>query len=208
MQYLIKGLTLLILIASSATQASVMSYKDFTFNSDTNYISGAGSQWLRWTETENMSIEEVLANNDLQAQGWQLANKTNVLSLFNAWFDNDRLFKLFPSDEQLTAQQTFIEFFGKTDEAYDRYFGNFITKSNSLFMNDQGKASLAEVWIDGDFINFEIDSTFNEALTYRSDAIGIFLVRTDNVTVPTPMSWLLLITGLLALSRKQYLASK
>lgn len=208
MKYLTTGLALLLLITSSATQAGLMSYNDFTFDSDTNYVSGAGSQWLRWTETKNRSISEVLADQELQDQGWRVANKTNVLSLFNTWFGRDRLFKLFPSAEQVTAQETFIEFFGKTENVYDRLYGNWITSSNSLFINDQGTASLAEAWIDGDFINFEIDATFNKALTYTSDTVGVFLVRDDNIVVPTPTTWMLLITGLVILSRKRLLANK
>lgn len=195
MKTILTALLLSTISVSCVTHAGVVStYNDFTYDSDNNYVSGAGAQWLRWDETLNMSIADVQANTQLQAQGWRVADRDSVLNLFKSWFGKTRLFKFFPTADELAAQNTFQQFFGRTSERYDSFFGNWIYSSQTMFLNERGAASMAEVWIDGDFINFEIDSAFDQPVSYQSNSLGILLMR-NATAVSSPAPFLLILGG-------------
>lgn len=194
-----KTLTLalsLTMLFTSLSQAAVIEYNGFSYDTEQNYVSDPGSmQWLQWTETANTSLDDIAADDALRSQGWQVASREQILGLFNNWFGRDRLFKLFPTADELFAQQQFISFFGSTTPERGDGFGGIMVLSQAMFGGAQGQARMAEVWIDGDFINFEIDSGFNQPSDYKSQSLGIVLVRSAQA-VPAPASLLLCSFGL------------
>lgn len=69
------------LLTTSSAQAGLIS--DYSLNEATNIVtdSTTGLEWLRWTETHSMSIDDAL---DIYgAQGWEVATNEQAANLFN-----------------------------------------------------------------------------------------------------------------------------
>jgi hypothetical protein len=56
---------------------------DYTLDKKTKTVTGGGLQWLQWSETTNMSLEQVFTS--YGAMGWRLASSAEMVGLFNAF---------------------------------------------------------------------------------------------------------------------------
>jgi len=82
---LILALILFALTISSAN-ATLITKRNFTLDTDTNLISGNGLYWKRWDQTVDLSIDEAL--NLYSSDGWRLASSNEMVGLFNVFFSD------------------------------------------------------------------------------------------------------------------------
>lgn len=110
------------LVASMATQASVIEYNGFSRDVSSNIVTGNGLEWLMWDVNKGKSITEAL--DEYSHAGWMLATDTQINSLFNKfqfgksdWSTavNTNIRYSYPRSEgDVTPHEEFLELFGVT----------------------------------------------------------------------------------------------
>ncbi len=74
-------LALGLLAYSLTAHASLIEYNGYSRNTNDNVVISGGLEWLMWTQTNGMSINQALAT--YSSEGWMLASNTQMAGLFN-----------------------------------------------------------------------------------------------------------------------------
>ena len=72
-----------LLLCSQLSQAAVIQYNGFSRDESSTVIQGGGYEWLMWTETNGLSVNQATAT--YGGQNWVFANSVQVVNLFNAF---------------------------------------------------------------------------------------------------------------------------
>ncbi|WP_448550875.1 PEP-CTERM sorting domain-containing protein [Thalassotalea montiporae] len=219
------GSALIISIAFSLV--SLTSYagliSDYSLDSDTNIVTDSGNnlEWLQWSETRRMSIDDALAA--YASDGWQLASGAQMADLFNAfdlsygefdWQDGKSESYTSPADGSVESaddrELILVSLFGDTfNRGGWQYSGAlFGDESNNIF----GWAAVYDDWyiptpdpIPSPY-NPGSSSLFfdNRPNSVVRNGLGVALVRsTESTAVPEPAPIVLVAFGLIALVCKR-----
>lgn len=194
----------------SRAHATLISHNGYTLNTNTNIISdGRGSEWLQWTVTQNMSVNDALEI--YQTEGWNIASGEQVADLFNqfkfnypyVWIADENAEQYFNStlenEEALSTSPSvlFVELFGETRPNGNMAFYG-LDEDNDGYINvayaGWGTNWLGDIQYSGgmDYDGFE--NTTDDAWGYY----GVALVRSSTfVEVSSPSSLLLIFVALL-----------
>ncbi|REL30883.1 PEP-CTERM sorting domain-containing protein [Thalassotalea euphylliae] len=221
------GLGIMLSIASLVSPTSSAGLiSDYSLDSDSNIVTDSGNnlEWLQWSVTDGMSIDQALSTyaND----GWQLASTAQMSDLFNTFDFSYGQFTWGEGGEVDQSHNSGSD--GRTEAADDRelmfvsLFGNtyleFSLNENGLSMQYAGALfgfsggddyyKIAFVRDDFDFergimqdYNGATAVNYREFLTdgFRED-LGVALVRsTESTAVPEPAPLVLVAFGLIAL---------
>lgn len=228
-----KVVTILLIIFSVFTvsfsaSATLITYSSYSYDDNTNIVTGNGLEWLRWDETDGISINTALS----LYSGWRLATNEEMAELFNAFVfgaafvwdsdentqqsqsNNDGFFEE-PDDPELV----FISMFGNTyEECPWTSVINPCVSANALFGTDpdnDGLYNVAQVaddyWYTGDgYVSnghaiLRSDYSFpNTTADLRNVVLGVALVR----AVPEPQALLWFALGLWLLAGRNQLAKR
>lgn len=199
--------------------ASLVTYKGYTLNTDTNIVSDDSLDWLQWDETLGLSIEHSLATNS----GWRLATTGEMSSLFdtffpvNNWSIDENIASSyqpeFTNNDYLFANFSLL--FGSTAQSYDSTtttYLNHFTVTSALFGDDldtDGYFQKALAFDSSQYIRS--GETYNVLglaslsedeynIQYNNVATGVALVRDRSLTsVPEPSALLLVMLGLVCI---------
>lgn len=69
------------LFAAASAEAAVISYNNFSKADNSEIVHGNGLQWLSWTNTNGLSINDALAK--YKQDGWRLASNLEMAGLMN-----------------------------------------------------------------------------------------------------------------------------
>lgn len=212
-----------LLVASMASQAALISYNGYERDTANNYVTGGGLEWLMWDVTKGKSINEAIAAHG--ANGWELANNTQMASLFNVFkFDGS----VWNANENVTQNtfaawtagedgpyRAFVQMFGYTSDGpvTDTLATDPWLFTNAFYGNDgdaDGQYNFAVVFDDYSMLwgdkregaaGLAADSPSVERYT-KWDFGGVALVREARVVPPAqvslPGSLSLLALGLVA----------
>lgn len=214
-------------LASSTAHSALIS--DYQLDSSSNIVvdSANNLEWLQWSETAGMSIEDALAM--YAADGFFLASKSMVADLFNSfdlaygmfvWSANENTNQTysFPSDGEnespLDRERIFVSLFGDTFSSYTgdsgSYSGNDLEYSSALFGNDDDEDGLFNfAFVYDDYVQDSDPSNIiewrnrtrlaNDTITFDDTSIraGVALVRIAH-QVSAPQTLLLLSLSLLS----------
>lgn len=107
------------LVLSAGANAELISYNGYTLNTDTNIVTGGGLEWLQWTETEGMSVNDALSTHN----GWRIATSTDVTNLINSFnfgltSTYDPMEPAFSEITNSSALVNFMELFGARPDQF------------------------------------------------------------------------------------------
>lgn len=216
-------------IAGTSLQAGVITFEDYTWDANNNYVSGGGLDWMRWSETTGESISSALADNS----GWRLAGNTEMADLFNVfefgktdWSDDPLISQSHSEPFGSAADHSiFIDMFGATQFSLSC---NDVNRRNRCYVEDNvfrqagarygsdangnGYFNLARVQDDRLFIESDYSERFygssanlfaeHSTRDYESSSgnIGVALVRdTKPVSVNEPASLGLMVISLIGI---------
>jgi hypothetical protein len=144
--------TLSLALITQTAQAGII---DYTLDEKTKTVTGGGLQWLQWSETTNMSLDQVFTS--YGAMGWRLASSADMVGLFNTFqfgrSDWDAALVNSESEMALTpwtASETsthnhFHNLFGITDDRNCEIF----PRSVCAYKDDPDVTSMAWYGYDG-----------------------------------------------------------
>jgi hypothetical protein len=216
-------LYLVTLFSFNSTASSITQY-DYTLDTATNIVTSKEIRWLRWDQTQGMSVNEALDNN----QGWTIANEQQMADLYNAFFD----YKIWTIGDNggasgqnytddITDQLRFIELFGYTsylpigDNNGDIYTDAFY-QSHALYKSETVEVGAYREAI----VNDAFYGTFNMGGQLESYGVGasseLTLPQIDGdtnlpwrgvalvkvITVPEPDAVMLFLFSLIILFRR------
>lgn len=72
-----------LIAASSVCHAAVIEHNGYTRDEASNIVKGGGYEWLMWSETNGMSVNDALTA--FAASQWGVAQSAQVVSLYNAF---------------------------------------------------------------------------------------------------------------------------
>ena len=224
------GSAIMLSIAFSLT--SLTSYagliSDYSLDSDSNIVTDSGNnlEWLQWSVTDGMSIDQALSTyaND----GWQLASTAQMSDLFNTfdfsygrftWGEGDEVDQYHNSGSDGITEAAddrelmFVSLFGNTYlEFHDNNDNGFAMQyAGALFgfSGDDDYYKIAFVRDDFDFgLGFAQDYSGATAVNYREllpsgfrEDLGVALVRsTESTAVPEPAPIVLVAFGVIVLA--------
>ena len=215
----------ILLLVSAQGSAAIISYGEYSHDTDTDIVLGDGLEWLKWSETDNMSYAQAINfASSRYGDGWEIATSDQVSGLvenFNfglSWDPqnptNEYVSSLAGSDYQSGSFYNFVLMFGYTYYGWGgnnyadwsnlgsrAFFGSIDTSTNT--------ANLLSVWSYGSISNINC-CNFKETATltlddYNKNSGGVALVRTSTVSppissVPEPSIIALMFTGIIGLS--------
>lgn len=184
-----------LLVASMASQATMISHFGYDRDSASNIVKGGGKEWLKWDVTKGLSIDQALAA--YGAEGWTLASNRQMASLFNVfqfgktdWSDVEDVFQitLFGGKDDGTDDSVylaFVDLFGAT-VSWDYYR----RATYALFGSDSDDDELFQE----SYINIDYDriiagiSDDKLSRDWAWEAVGVALVRPQASVEPSPVS--------------------
>ncbi|REL34207.1 PEP-CTERM sorting domain-containing protein [Thalassotalea euphylliae] len=216
------GLGIMLSIASLVSPTSSAGLiSDYSLDSDSNIVTDSGNnlEWLQWSVTDGMSIDQALSTyaND----GWQLASGAQMAELFNGFELSYGEFDW--QDGKSESYESGAD--GDLESADDRelilisLFGDTLNRSGwqssgALFGDENsdifGWASIYDDWYIPEPGPFPIPSPYNpgsSSLFFDNrpnsivrNGLGVALVRsTESTAVPEPAPLVLVAFGLMAL---------
>ena len=212
----IKSLAVLsTLLLSSGASANLIVSNGYELNTDTNVITGSGYEWLRWEETFNQSLEQVLDTYSLD--GWSLATNAQMAALLTDffpeynWSSEEEAYQSYKTvydglnnEQEFGADNDFIALFGDSDAyngwvigAEEDYRGGISAYYGS---DDDDDGKLRVVTIYDDYYSSYSGATHGEVRSYEYPTVtthsgiaaGFALVRaqpvdnSDTVSVSEP----------------------
>ena len=147
-------------LLSSATSICIVALSQgaialpYGYTQEGNIISDGSTEWLSWGSTFGGRIDQTLT--EYEAQGWRLANSSEVANLFNdfglhesALFTGQGQRQVIDRDDYGTEVDEFIDAFGITHlDLYD-------DQSAAVFAADDGSYGIASV-----FRAYSVDELF------------------------------------------------
>lgn len=207
-------LTFFLLSFSIHSYSSLITYGDYSHDTDTKVVAGDGLEWLKWSITDNKSYVQALnLANSTYGTGWQLATNQQVSGLvnnFNIGFELDFLnpenvnsSDSVDSNYKNSPYYIFTQMFGYT---YLGHEGNLYSDwskvgTRAIFGSIVDSANMLEVWSYGNITNIDccnfqqtaavaldVDQNYLNNWSYYRDSVGVALVRVvdDSVTIPVP----------------------
>ncbi|REL25597.1 hypothetical protein DXX93_02885 [Thalassotalea euphylliae] len=191
---------------------------DYSLDSDANIVTDSGNnlEWLQWSQTRRMSIDDALAA--YASDGWQLASGMQMAELFNTfdfsygsfvWQDGQRNSYFSPADGSIESEDdrelVFVSLFGDTLNRSGWQYSGALFDYGTI-NNNYDWAYVSDDWGNRD----DIPSPYNPgtnalqfdrlATSLVRNGLGVALVRTTESTpVPEPSSTAILLLGLVAL---------
>lgn len=224
-----QGLGIILSIAFSLTSSTSYAglISDYSLDSNTNIVTDSGNnlEWLQWSVTDGMSIDQALSNyaND----GWQLASTDQMSDLFNTfdfsygqftWGEGGEVdqYHNSGSDGRTEAaddrELMFVSLFGNTYLEFhgSNENGRALQYAGALFGFSGGDDYYKIAFVRDDFdFGLGLDQDYNgaTAVNYREfltdgfrENLGVALVRsTEPTAVPEPASIAIFLFGLVAL---------
>lgn len=195
--------------------AAVVNYQGYTYDASNQYVEGGELQWLRWDETNSMSIYSALEA--YEDDGWRLATNNEMATLLNGFFgtgfsdsedEEKKYYYSFTEDDTNDPINYFYSMFGTTYPQTCDFGGSSEScgRTSALYGNDLDidqfyKLAMIEedyfgnTPVDG-AVSIYTDSYSPNLLSY-GNSIGIALVRPSPVPLPSAI-WFLL-SGLICL---------
>jgi hypothetical protein len=214
----------ILLLVSLQVNAATISYGEYSHDTDTGIVLGDGLEWLKWSETDNMSYAQAINFASTRyGDGWEIATSDQVSGLvenFNfglSWDPqnptNEYVSSLVDSDYQSGSFYNFVSMFGYTYYGWGgNNYANWSTRGSQAFFGSidisTNTANRISVKSYGSISNINC-CRFKETATlnlddYNSNSGGVALTRTSTVsppisTVPVPSSIVLFAAGFFGL---------
>lgn len=203
----------LAIISSQTAFASLITHNGYTLDTNTQIVSNSETEWLQWSLTRGVSIEDALGT--YAGQGWSLANNIQMVSLFDdfGWdaSENENVASVNLADytdaTDISAMDNFIELFGSTRYQEGPSYGTGIGALNytiALFGSDldlDGYYNNATIRSDYQKLLNQVFPTTDDGAILYTDSLtldwsnqfyGVALVRAVSVPEPTTLSFFVL----------------
>jgi hypothetical protein len=213
------------LLVNGLAEAALISYNNYSLNTDTNIVTNNGAEWLQWDVTIGESISSALV--EYASEGWMLASNSQMAGLFTdfGWGSsvqddvNILTRGTFSASTDESPMDKFIELFGSTrvdDPRLCREYGAgglACSHSTSIYGSDldnDGLYKIANIYSDYVYCRNYCWNTEDSAdigrdyvnISYFSSGAGIALVRV--VEVPAPSTVLIFALGLMGLAARRF----
>ncbi|MFN6971505.1 MAG: hypothetical protein ACK4NN_11605 [Rheinheimera sp.] len=119
-----KFLSAILLLSSIGVEAGIIEYNGYSRDESSNIVRGGGLEWLKWDATAGLSIQDAIVK--YEAQGWKLANNSQMTSLVNSFkFGKDSWIN--PENDGLwqTIYQPWTSEENSAHNHFSRIFGGF-----------------------------------------------------------------------------------
>lgn len=149
--------------ASLSTQATLIEYKDYSRDSQSQIVRGKSLEWLKWDQTNGLSVNQALAR--YAEQGWRLASHQQMADLMSDFVFGKTDWLAFPVNDRQSASTPFTVGFNGPSDYFVQLFGN--TNLNYNFCLSENR----NCYVDGNYAFFTLafygDITDSKALFSR-----------------------------------------
>ncbi|MDM7861472.1 PEP-CTERM sorting domain-containing protein [Alteromonas sp. ASW11-36] len=117
-----------VLLSSFKVHGALISFNDYTRDSESNVVTGGGLQWMKWDVTTGLSINQALET----YEGWSLASNDQMNGLFSHWFgltQSNELTRAVKYDANIIDDTTYVGFFNLFGISDNRSVGQTITSA-------------------------------------------------------------------------------
>lgn len=158
----------LLCLSINTASSAIITHGDYIWDNSTNYVVGPDTEWLRFTETQGMTVPTALSA--YSHDGWTLASNSQIADLFSDWFpgapfiwdSNENTSQNFSipfqtGDDPGDPERLFITMFGQTSSHSGLSDDGFLT--SAIFGEDSdGDGLINSLTVRDDYDSWFIDS--------------------------------------------------
>ena len=204
--------TVYMLVIATSSAASLISYNGYSLDTSTNIVSGGNYEWLQWSKTAGVSVDDFNAgiDNSYAMEGWQLADQADIASLFNDFFSTNfdgagTLLQSSSANGNLGYE--FNVLFGSTWDYLQQYYTQAFYEPNDNSSVNKAYVAFLSSALDRNDPMHSLNGTSLAELGINNNSsnstVGLALIRTASISEPVvvsePPTFALFLFGVLVL---------